>query len=72
MKKEKQTAIDVQGLIATTAEEMTKCCLCGKKVKDRETNNPDPIMANGRCCSDCNRHFVIPLRMMLKANDSPS
>ena len=46
-----------------------KCCLCGKEIEEWETNNPFPIQANGRCCSDCNSNIVIPLRLRLMRYD---
>jgi hypothetical protein len=39
-----------------------ECCLCGDTVK-QFGNNPRPVKSEGKCCNDCNTHYVIPLRM---------
>ena len=41
-----------------------KCCIC-KKVKEGYGNNPHPYMFHGRCCDDCNKLYVIPMRILL-------
>ncbi len=72
---------DVQGLATKRVNEnvsekeqvvnkKVKCCLCGKEIEDWQTNNPFPISANGRCCSDCNSKIVIPLRLRLMRFDT--
>ena len=38
------------------------CILCDQPIRGFG-NNAQPI-ANGRCCDDCNRAFVIPVRIM--------
>lgn len=55
---------------------MSKCCICGKEVKNEilEGNNPDPLKdENGkfladdpkynRCCHSCDRSYVISFRI---------
>ena len=55
---------------------MSKCCICGKEIKDEilEGNNPDPLKdENGKfladdpkynvCCHDCNHLYVISFRI---------
>lgn len=54
------------------------CCICGKPITMRESNNPDGAMwrdpdtnelvefepeADDRCCDDCNGRYVIPGRL---------
>ena len=54
---------------------MTRCCICGKEIKDKilEGNNPDPLKdENGKslacdpeynvCCSSCNHVYVLSFR----------
>ena len=41
-----------------------KCCIC-RKVKEGYGNTPNPYLFRGRCCDECNRRYVIPLRYML-------
>ena len=38
-----------------------KCSICGKEIKGYG-HNADPVNA-GRCCSECNTLYVIPLRI---------
>lgn len=38
------------------------CSICGKKYEGFG-NNAQPIN-KGRCCNDCNRDFVIPMRVL--------
>ena len=45
-----------------------KCCIC-KKVKEGYGNNPNPYMFHGRCCDECNRLYVIPLRINLMSQN---
>lgn len=45
---------------------MIKCCICGKKIEERESNNASPLK-EGRCCNDCNVKVVIPHRYKLIA-----
>ena len=58
--------------MATTINENTiKCCFCG--TEELYGNNPAPIETFGeRCCDECNRVFVIPVRIKAanyKGND---
>ena len=39
------------------------CCLCGKEIDERESNNAFPF--KGRCCNECNIKKVIPTRYAL-------
>lgn len=47
-----------------------KCCICNKEIKrkgikDYSGNNPYPVIAtidDLRCCDDCNRKYVVPVR----------
>lgn len=43
----------------------TKCCICGKEIKEPYTNNPWPVVKNedARCCAECDRNVVIPARI---------
>lgn len=45
---------------------MEKCCLCGKEIKGYG-NNAEPL-DSGRCCDDCNKDFVIPVRLSIMTN----
>lgn len=38
------------------------CCICGKPLKNKFGNNPEPFKKSGRCCDKCNTEFVIPTR----------
>lgn len=40
-----------------------ECCICGKEIDDEHGNNPEPYMAEGHCCDECNIKFVIPARL---------
>ena len=54
-----------------------KCCICGKLINKKESNNPAGAMCKDnegnvveltfnetdRCCDDCNVNFVIPGRL---------
>lgn len=40
-----------------------KCCLCGKRVKSVD-NNPWPLKTRGRCCTECDRKYVTPTRII--------
>lgn len=39
------------------------CCLCGKEIDERESNNASPF--KGRCCNECNVKKVVPTRYAL-------
>lgn len=39
------------------------CCICGKPLKNKFGNNPEPFKKSGRCCDKCNTEFVIPARL---------
>jgi hypothetical protein len=39
------------------------CCICGHRIKDRDSNNPRPVKFEGRCCDKCDRSVVVPARM---------
>jgi hypothetical protein len=40
-----------------------RCCICGKRLRKREGNNPHPVKEDGICCRDCNNDVVIPARI---------
>jgi len=40
-----------------------KCVICGNKIKDRDSNNPRPVKYEGRCCDDCDKTYVLPMRV---------
>lgn len=40
-----------------------KCCLCNKKILEKESHNASPLVEYGRCCSTCNETKVIPERI---------
>lgn len=40
-----------------------KCSICGKEFEGYG-HNADPVNA-GRCCAECNRLYVVPLRIKL-------
>lgn len=42
---------------------MIKCCFCNKEIQSVRSNNAEPIIKNGKCCSECNKKFVIPARL---------
>jgi hypothetical protein len=46
-----------------------RCCICGKRLRKREGNNPRPVKEDGICCRDCNNDVVIPAR--IKALQEP-
>lgn len=43
-----------------------KCCICHKPIEGYG-HNPFPVWPTGRCCDRCNTTYVIPMRMMLLA-----
>ena len=43
-------------------EQKQRCCICGKDFEGYG-NNPAPVTENGRCCDDCNRNVVKPVRI---------
>lgn len=45
-------------------ETKEKCCICGREIEGF-SNNAWP-MAEGRCCSDCDRRYVIRARLILR------
>ncbi|WP_300924579.1 hypothetical protein [uncultured Clostridium sp.] len=44
-----------------------KCCICGKEILEKDSNNAAPIKSKhgDRCCSDCNISIVIPTRFSM-------
>lgn len=44
-----------------------KCSICGKEIKGYG-NNPAPLRRK-KCCDDCNRQIVIPLRIYLSGGN---
>lgn len=55
-----------QGTTVTEKEQLI-CAICGKPITDDPYgHNPWPV-AEGRCCTECNRNVVIPARMFLNA-----
>lgn len=40
------------------------CPICGNTFTGYG-NNPYPIAEEGRCCDDCNRSYVLPMRILL-------
>lgn len=46
-------------------EEQLICAICGKPITDDPYgHNPWPV-AEGRCCTECNKNVVIPTRMFI-------
>ncbi len=46
-----------------------KCVICGKEIENPYGFtvvgcNPDPVKNHGRCCTDCNWKYVIPMRVL--------
>ena len=46
-----------------------KCCLCDKEIPVKfhgwdSGNDAEPVVANGRCCDECNTKIVIPTRLI--------
>ena len=41
-----------------------ECCICGAKIKDRDSNNPRPVKYEGRCCDKCDKIYVLPMRVL--------
>ena len=58
-------AIDEPAVGETYEEEMVSCCFCGTKIRDRDSNNPDPAstIPGARCCGWCDYNIVIPARL---------
>lgn len=46
--------------------EIHKCSICGKQYEGFG-NNAQPVN-NGRCCDECNREVVIPMRIKNMVN----
>lgn len=46
-------------------DDTVTCCLCGKQIPWRESNNPWPLVDDeeSRCCHDCNDSKVVPARL---------
>lgn len=51
------------------SNKIIKCCFCGKELKEKEGNNPEPIIeydnistVGKKCCNECNERIVIPAR----------
>lgn len=44
-----------------------KCSVCGKEITFMESCNAYPIN-DGRCCPECDRQFVVPIRIKRAAN----
>lgn len=45
-------------------EQKQKCCICGQQFNGY-ANNPAPVTNSGRCCDECNRNVVIPVRLSI-------
>ncbi len=50
----------------------TNCCICGKEINIADSHNAYPVRkssaagsAKNRCCSNCNKEYVIKFRMVL-------
>ena len=46
----------------------SKCDICGDVIGTEISgwgggHNAEPVVENGRCCSDCNTIYVLPLRI---------
>lgn len=39
------------------------CCICGARIKDRDSSNPRPVKYEGRCCDACDVKVVRPARL---------
>lgn len=52
------------------------CAICGEKLENTYGNNPEPIFddaliqAGIRCCNDCDRTFVTPVRAIVWKEES--
>ena len=42
---------------------MINCVICDRKRDEKFGHNPSPVKDEGRCCTFCNTHIVIPARM---------
>lgn len=49
-----------------TKTQVHKCCFCTCPLQgdEKHGHNPYPASTTGRCCSQCNNRFVIPVRMV--------
>lgn len=48
-------------------ETKIRCAICGKEIAYAESCNPEPFAGEG-CCHECDKQFVIPIRMKRGAN----
>jgi len=57
-----------------TQEQCKGCDICGGAIEPEgdwlEGHNAAPIVEGGRCCTDCNLTFVIPIRILRLKNKS--
>ncbi len=42
---------------------MINCVICDRKRDEEFGHNPSPVKDEGRCCTFCNTHIVIPARI---------
>ena len=42
---------------------MINCVICDRKRDEEFGHNPSPVKDEGRCCTFCNTHIVIPTRI---------
>lgn len=49
-----------------------QCCFCGKTIPQSESNNPKPAntIPGARCCYECDKAIVEPLRRFRSADDN--
>ena len=66
MRKKNNKEVDVQGLTSNNRKRKLRCCFCGVEINEYIGHNPWPLRTNGRCCSYCNNHYVVPSRERLR------
>lgn len=49
--------------MGNTRVKMVRCCICGKMIDSRESNEAWPVKNDGRCCFECNMDTVVPARL---------
>lgn len=55
------------------SKNLVTCDICNATFLDWGMgHNPDPVLSEGRCCGDCNRRYVIPMRMLEDERDTTS
>lgn len=71
--------VRIDELIMFDVNDKVKCCICGKKIRMMETNNPYPVLPwsrlgekKNRCCKKCNDDYVFPARLKCRYHNDGS